>query len=935
MPILPGRDTLLGAFARVRSWYRAVAHRDEMERGMREEFAHHLAARTDDLVRHGLTPDEAAERARREFGHAGSHRTEAREALGLASFAQVRFSWLDIKLGLRMLPKYPMLNIAAILALAVGIPVGLAPSHLSRALEAPLPGDPTGRVVAIRQWDPLASAVAPTREDEFTHWAGALTSFSALGAFRTSSYSVGASDGPAIPVTGAQLSASVLSMIDARPLMGRVLAPGDFDAGAPSVVVIGDALWSARFGRDPAILGRSIRIGSDLHTVVGVMPGGFSFPSNESLWLPMRTTSPERGVPGRTVQIIGRLADGVTLGTAQAELTRAGSPQPAAVIDADEAEERARRRAEVVPFGLLFLGLPAGGLAAVPEFRFVQALMIALLLVASGNVAMLMFARTATRLRELAIRAALGASRTRIVSQIFIETLLLALVAAGVGVLAVDWALDHANLAALAGESSLPYWLSLGLTPRTVLTALALAACSATVAGALPAIVITGRAISQGMGGQSRVRFGRLTGALVVADIAVSVAAVAMAFTVARHATDLRMTDRAAGIPSAEYLAVELRLPEDGATFRAARGGVPGDGDAIGSASRDEGDRTASLPSRLAADQRELLAMLSREPGIERVAVGDALPRAEHRSRPFEVDGAEPTDARRRRWTRVARVDVGFFTALGTSMLRGRGFAPSDTDERVRVAIVNTAFVERNLAGGEALGRRVRFPTAQGADEDAWYEIIGVVPHLGVNVLNPERGEAVYLPAPPGAINPMQLGIHTTVPPVALTSRIRDMVAAVDPDLVVTRVSPLSEIRQGDWYLVMGLAAGLAVLAVVLVCLATSGLYAMLALAVSERTREIGVRTALGATRARLLLTILRRPLLQIALGALIGMPLAAQFLFELSSEESGGGSATTALLGAMGLSSGIVLLVGLLSCLVPMRRVLAIDASEAMRAEG
>jgi ABC-type antimicrobial peptide transport system permease subunit len=181
----------------------------------------------------------------------------------------------------------------------------------------------------------------------------------------------------------------------------------------------------------------------------------------------------------------------------------------------------------------------------------------------------------------------------------------------------------------------------------------------------------------------------------------------------------------------------------------------------------------------------------------------------------------------------------------------------------------------------------------------------------------------------------MQLAVHTTLPPAAMTGRVRALVSTVDAGLVVTNTAVLSDVRQGDWYLVMGVAAGLALLAGVLVALATSGLYAMLALSVAERTREIGIRAALGAPRGRLLFTILRRPLAQIALGALIGLPLAARFLYELGGATEGAGSATRALLEALGLSVGIVLLVGVGSSLVPGRRVLAVDASEAMRAEG
>ena len=894
-------DWVTGLLARARSMYRGLTRHAEVELEMREEFRHHLAERTDDLVRGGLSPDEAERLARREFGHQGTHRAEAQGAMGLASIARLRVSWLDVKYAFRLLRKYPMLNLAAVFALAVGIPVGLAPSHIARALEAPLPGDSDNRLRAIRYWDPVASAVAPSWDNEFTFWTGTLRSFASIGAFRTLTCNVTSAEGAAAPaaapVSAAQVSESVIQMVGVQPLLGRVFDAGDFAADAPDVVVIGHDLWSSRFAGDRGILGTSIRIGRTLYVVVGVMPDGFSFPTNEALWIPLRLAS-AGGVGERTrVQVLGRLAESVSEQQAQAELTSLGPPPTSG---SEETKDRPRLVAEVVPFGLLYLGLPAAGLAGTPEFRYAQALMFALMLVAAGNVALLVFARTATRLRELAIRTALGASRVRIVSQVFVETLLLAVIAAGVGVLAIDWAVGHVNLAALAGESALPYWLSFGLTRETVLAALGFAVVSATVAAVIPAIAITGRGIARNMRGESRVRFGKLTGALVVADIAVSVAAVGMAFAVSGHATDLRAADRATGIPAAEYLAVEVRLPEE---------------------------------SR-ASVQRELVALLEREPGVRRVAVGDALPRMEHRSVPYELDGVERAADATLRWTRLARVDVDFFRALGTPIQAGRDFVRTDGDDSSRVAIVNSAFVERVLQGGAPIGQRVRLPRP-GTGAMSWHEVVGVVGPLGVNVVNPGRGAAVYLPAGQGTINPMQLAVHAAVPPASLTGRAHELVRAVDPDAVVGNVAVLSEVRQGDWYLVMGLAAGLLVLVGVLIALATSGLYAMLSLSVSERTREIGIRAAIGAPRRALLLTILNRSLLQVGLGAVIGLPLAARFVFELTGTPDGGGSVVGSMALALSLSAGLVLLVGLGAFLVPVRRILAIEASEAMHADG
>ncbi|MFP5355616.1 MAG: FtsX-like permease family protein [Gemmatimonadota bacterium] len=239
------------------------------------------------------------------------------------------------------------------------------------------------------------------------------------------------------------------------------------------------------------------------------------------------------------------------------------------------------------------------------------------------------------------------------------------------------------------------------------------------------------------------------------------------------------------------------------------------------------------------------------------------------------------------------------------------------------------------LDGGDPIGQRVRFPTSASANDTAWHEIIGVVGHLGVNMMNPERGEAVYLPAAAGTIATMQVAIRAAGNPELLTPRVREIAAAVDPELIVGRSVVLSDVRQGDWYLTIAIAGGLALLVVILVVLATTGLYAMLSLSVSERTREIGIRSALGGGRRTLVLTILRRSLVQIGVGALIGLPVAFRFVSELAEE----GELHTTTLGAgllaAGVAAGMVMVVGLFACLVPARRVLAIEATQAMKGEG
>ncbi|MHC4925364.1 MAG: ABC transporter permease, partial [Planctomycetota bacterium] len=448
---------------------------------MLEEFRLHIELRAEDLVRGGMDPAEARRTAHLEFGHVETHRRSARTARGLSVVDQIRFSWIDVRLGLRMMRKYPGLTAVAALALALGIPAGLAPAHLARAVDRPLPEDRDDRIRAVRFWNPASRSMGLPTYGDFTLLTRELEGFDQIGAYRNGAYNVGAPDGRASPVRGAEVTASAVAMLQVPPLMGRLIDRADETPGAADVAVIGYRLWQARFAGDPAIVGRTVRIGSTQHTVVGVMPEDFLFPLNDQLWLPLRREASAMPGEGRSLRIVGRLAEGVSVDVAQAEVASVTLP----------ASHPARRGAvaqelEVVPFAYAYVGLPRDGVSALPEFHFFRLLGWVLLLVACGNVAMLIFARTATRFRELAVRTALGAGRWRIVSQVFAETLVLAVLAGGAGLLLVDQVMSHLPWERIAGEAALPYWLDLGVPGAVIPAAALLTVLSATVAGVIP-----------------------------------------------------------------------------------------------------------------------------------------------------------------------------------------------------------------------------------------------------------------------------------------------------------------------------------------------------------------------------------------------------------------------------------------------------------------
>jgi len=818
-------------------------------------------------------------------------------------------SWLDVKLGVRMLLKHPGLTAVAMFALAIGIPVGMAPAHVINSFEAPLPVEEGDRIRTLRKWNAATRSSEPTTAYEYEQWSEELTSFEALGASRGASYNVMSDDELSPPVRGAEVTASTFDILRVQPLLGRTLQPSDEVIGAPAVVVIGSSVWQSRLGSDPDVIGRSIRIGQVPHTVVGVMPEDFHFPIIHNLWLPMReppVSEPGRGAP---LKIFGRLADGSSPTDAQAELTAVGLRMAMEFPDAYE-----QLQAEVVPYVFVILNASRGGVRAEPGFYAIQLLSLLLLVVACSNVGMLVFARTATRSSELAVRTALGASRTRIVSQVFTESLVLALSSAGVGLLLLQW-LPGRLLSEVTAD--LPYWLDFGVTRGTVLWAFSLATFSAAIAGVVPALLVTGKSVHRNIqraeAGRAGIRFGGLSSALIVVDVALAVAVVGFAVGLADRSVWSGGANAAVGIPAGQYLSAELRLPRTESV-----------------SDRDPADES-EFTLRVGETQRALIERLQAEPGIRGVAMGSALPRMQHRPARVELEGEENGDDFRGHQIRTATVDLDFFTALEAPILSGRAFATSDLGEDGSAVIVNTTFVENVLGGRNTIGRRVRYWTSASQEPGPWYEIVGVVKQLGMKMVDPTDDEGMYHAMAHGELNPVKIGIHVGSDPASMTPRLRAIVNEVDPTAVIEAPAVLAEVYEGDWYIMVGMVLGFTVLVGIMLMLAASGIYAIMSFTVAERTREIGIRTALGAQRSSIALDVARRALTQIALGVMIGTPIAWRFFVGLRNEGFEGSAVLMALVPGV----SVMIIVGLLACTVPTLRALRIMPTEALQDGG
>jgi predicted permease len=463
--------------------------------------------------------------------------------------------WLDAKLGLRMLVKYPGLALAggAGIAVAVAIAAGAFSFIYSNYL-SPVPLDEGERLVSLQIWDSAASAPQRRVLRDFQAWRSELKSVQDLSAFTALTPNLITPNARPESVTVAAMTASGFRAARVQPLMGRYLEESDELAGSPSVVVIGESMWRNRFASDPQILGRTIQLGSAPHAIVGVMPKGFAFPVNDHFWVALRTgrSAPEP-LTGPELMVFGRLAPGVTLERAQAEMAAAGQRMARALPDV-----YARLLPQVVPYPRPFVGI--SGPDDVAGLLTMQSLLVSLLVLVCLNVAILVYTRTAMRQAEIGLRTALGASRGRIVGQLFIEALVLSGTGALVGVGIAAFALRQTGTALLPIARSLPYWMSFDISPMAILYAVALSVFAAGIVGVVPALQATKQGLQGGfrVAGSSGMRLGKTWTALIVAQVCFAVALLPPA--VAGAWNDTRDGMAGLGFAAEDFLSTKLGM---------------------------------------------------------------------------------------------------------------------------------------------------------------------------------------------------------------------------------------------------------------------------------------------------------------------------------------------------------------------------------------
>jgi putative ABC transport system permease protein len=891
---------------RLLSFFRFGAAEAELSREIRS----HLQLLEDDYVAKGFSREDARLAARRTFGGVEQTKELQRDARG---FRWLDNSRVDFKLGARMLAKYPGLSLIGGAGLAVGVAIGAGFfAFLYSFLYATLPVAGGERIVALENWDIEANNEMRRAMHDLVTWRREMKTVGEIGAFRTISRRMAVVSGAAVEsVEVAQITADGFNITGVKPVIGRALGVGDETAGAPPVVVIGYDVWRSRFGGDASVLGRELRFGDVVHTIVGVMPEGFGFPVNNSYWTPLSADAVSFGPrEGPDIFIFGRLRDGVAMQQAQAELSALGA-QAASAFPLTHA----RLRPRVMPYAHPILDIQG---TTTRDFAAMQSAISMLALIVAVNVGVLIYARTATRQREIAVRTALGASRGRIVGQLFIEALVLSAVAsaAGIGLVRFGMAQGFAIYSA-QGNGTLPYFFKLDMPLAAYVYVAILTVVAAVIAGVLPALHATGGRAQDTLkqaSGSGGLRLGRVWTVMIVAQVAIAMVGLPFILKISLDGIQHGLTK--ANFSEGSFLAATVSADPD------APAGMPASVYARESVSRFEKLKTG------------LVTAIEAEPSVDDVTVAASIPGAEPRA-PITIDGEAGNVGSSSIDVCFNRVASDFFDAFGARLIAGRALREGDAAGSIQAVVVNRAFVNQLLGGANAVGRRLR--AVQASRRDAaqpesgaatQYEIVGVVSNLATNAIAPDLIVPVIYHSLRSSTRATVLIRTRGKDPSQFSSSLQDLASTLDPTLRL-RIVTLTEMRRQQVVALRLMLLGSSLLVVSVLLLSAAGIYAMMSFTVSQRRKEIGIRAAIGADARQLLGSIFTKAALQLASGVVAGIVLA--FAIDRASDGE--------MLGPLGLrllplTALVMVLAGLFATIGPARRGLRIQPTEALRAD-
>jgi predicted permease len=796
----------------------------------------------------------------------------------------------DLRLAFRMMIRQPGLAVLAVVALALGI--GLTTTMFSIVYGAALRGLPfpeSDRIYHVAPFNVVEQDDGDSRAHAVAEFTRRQQSFDEMAAFRFGAANVVGPDGIPERYRGAWVTANTFRLLRVAPVLGRDFRDEESRPGAAPVVIIGQKVWQERFKGAPDIIGQPLRVNGTVMTVVGVMPPRFAFPTLEDVW-PAAIIDPNtpRSDYEPIYEIIGRLESGVSPDQAAAEMATIWSQLAQEFPDRYEKGFTTETKTYIQEFlGSEIINTLFAMLAAV----------VGVLVIACANVANLVLARAADRTREVAVRTAVGASRWRVIRQMLVEVVVLAVMGAAAG-LGIAWlGVTLFNRAIV--DTFPPFWIDIRIDSTVLLFVTGVTLMAAIVAGVVPALRASKTDLTSVLNdegrGTSSLRMGRLSRALVVVEMAVSFGLLVVSGLTIQSIVKIGSVDF--GYASEDVWIGRLLLPDQ--------------------------DYTDYERQRQFADR--LLDRLRAIPGVEAAALATGAPPGAPR---FEIKfpGETYVDDRSYPEARGLTVSPDYFRVLRVGLRQGRAFDRRDRQDVDGVVIVNESFERRYFPAG-ALGRQ--FALARG-DHQQWRTIVGVVPDLGMGQLDQGRvPEAFYLAFAQVPPSSLAILLDTSGQPLAVTGAVRQAVRDIDPNLPVFAVNTVQQaLDQAGWpFRVFGslfTSFGFAAL-----FLAAVGLYGVMAFSVSRRTQEIGVRMAMGAAAGDVVRMVLRQGILQVALGTILGVGLAALLAGALRLLFFGVSPYDPVTF----LGIGIVLaLTSLTACFVPARRASAVDPMTALR---
>jgi putative ABC transport system permease protein len=807
--------------------------------------------------------------------------------------------WQDLRYGLRMLWKSPGFTLVAIIALALGIGANTAIfSVVNAMLLRPLPYSDPDRIVTLWETNPNLTAKYLRTHNEaspanFYDWRGQQTVFDDIGAFRWNTFNLTGVDTPE-QLLGNRATASLFRVLAVKPLLGRTFTEEEDRDGSPRVVVLSYGLWQRRFGGDPDIINRQISIDTESHTVIGVMPREFEFPNaSVEMWTPLALDSKDAARRGaHYLYTRARLKSGVTLEQAQGEMNtiaaRLRQQYPDTNADRDVRVVRTQDDTNEQLRPALFVLFAAVGFV---------------LLIACANVANLSLARSSARHKELSIRAALGASRARMIRQMLTESVLLSTMGGVGGVLLAMWGLDLVT-ASVPRDYALSFhgWNQIKLDGWVLAFTMLVAVATGLLFGIVPALQATKTDLNEslkeggGRGSASHARR-RFRDGLVIAEVALALVLLVGAGLMFKSFA--RMLDVQPGFDPHGVVTMGLGLPE----ARYAK------------------------PEQWTQFYKQLLEKLRAEPGVESASVINYLPMGgSGGTTTFIIDGrpAPPKGQNPEANFRAASSD--YFKTLRIPLLKGRAFTDQDTADKPLVAIVNETFARTFFSGEEVIGKRLRDPDGTNPTE-----IVGVVSDVKHWGLDDEPEPYLYMAHAQSPDPGMTIAVRSAIDPSAMAATVRRDVQTFDRDLPVFDIKSLEQRVEESGSQKRLTVYLLTVFAAVALLLAAVGIYGVLAYSVAQRTHEIGIRMALGAQTRDVVRLVLRQGMVLALVGVVAGVlaslaltKLIKAMLFHVSPTDP----ATFALV-SVALAS-----VALVACLVPARRATKVDPMIALRYE-